>query len=267
MARLSARQGLDRLAALVSLDCDTPEDIAVVTDVHQRLRDSGITPVYAVPGQLLERGALEYGTVAADGAEFLNHGWVQHCRIDPATGEYVSSHFYDEIGRLAAERDIGAGHDALTAFLGTPPKGFRTPHFGTFSHRRDLAWLQGVLAERGYRFSSSTLPLKAIQYGPVQRTRSGIVELPVSGRPSAPHQPLDSWSFRFAPGRRIGADDFAADLGALLSWHERTGAPGLINIFADPSQIYDWPEFFDAVALLAPYAVPSYSALLDEVVG
>ena len=39
----------------------------------------------------------------------------------------------------------------------------------------------------------------------------------------------------------------------------------VINIYADPSQVYDWPEFFDALEKLAPYNVGSFRELIDTV--
>ena len=39
----------------------------------------------------------------------------------------------------------------------------------------------------------------------------------------------------------------------------------LINIYADPSQVYDWPEFFEALQKLAPYNVGRYSEIMDTV--
>ena len=38
-----------------------------------------------------------------------------------------------------------------------------------------------------------------------------------------------------------------------------------MNLYADPSQVDDWPEFFAAMARFGPFAVPSYDAVLDAV--
>jgi hypothetical protein len=37
------------------------------------------------------------------------------------------------------------------------------------------------------------------------------------------------------------------------------GMPIAVNLYGDPSQVFDWPEFFQAMAGLAPYAVSSYA--------
>jgi peptidoglycan/xylan/chitin deacetylase (PgdA/CDA1 family) len=263
-ARLARAQGLTALRVVLSFDCDTERDIEVAASVHGRCAAAGVRPVYAVPGELLVAGADVYRDIAAGGAEFMNHGFVQHTTLDRATRTYTSSHFYDQLPRAEVERDIRAGHDAVSDVLGAPPSGFRTPHFGTFGGRDQLRWLHELLASMGYRFSSSTMPLHAVRHGPLG-VFGGVVELPVAGRPSAPNRVLDSWSFRFAPGRLVDETDYVDDVRALVDWHVRTGEPGLVNLYADPSQVEDWPTFFDLLAELAPHAAPSISAVLDEV--
>lgn len=253
---------LPRSFFALSLDCDTTEDIEVVGQVHERLRQAGVTPTYAVPGVLLERGAAVYRRLAESGAEFLNHGYHEHCHLDSATGSYVSSYFYDQLPWEAVVDDVRHGDAAVRAVLGVAPAGFRTPHFGTFSRRADLARLHGLLESLGYRYSSSTPPLFGLRHGPVVPV-GRLWELPVSGRPFRPHRVLDSWSFRYAPGRRVGPKDFEHELGLLLQ--EAETVPAVVHVYADPSQIFDWAGFFTAVAGGAPMAVRSLGALLDEV--
>src|SRR2546422_1123435 len=73
--RLAHMQGFRRAYFVLSFDCDTDLDIVVAERVHRQLHDIGITPVYAVPGELLERGATVYRAIADLGAEFINHGY------------------------------------------------------------------------------------------------------------------------------------------------------------------------------------------------
>ena len=256
-ASLARRQGVDRLVVVVSLDCDTPDDIGIVEDVHDRLSAIGITPTYAVPGELLEQGADVYRRLADRGAELVNHGWKQHCRLDRDTRTYESSYFYDQLPLDVVRRDIECGHRAVEDVSGRAPAGFRTPHFGTFRSRRQLRWLHELLAGLGYRYSSSTMPLAGLLGGPLQSDPTGILELPVSGPVSSPHRVLDTWSYRFAPGRRGRESEYVADVRTLLAQHTSTGAPGVINLYGDPSQVADWPDWFEVMGELAPHAVPS----------
>jgi hypothetical protein len=59
-AELAQEQGCQKLYLVLSFDCDTAEDISVVEELHHRLIDIGVAPVYAVPGQLLEKGEKIY---------------------------------------------------------------------------------------------------------------------------------------------------------------------------------------------------------------
>lgn len=251
---------LGRSCFVLSLDCDTTLDLEVVPAVHERLVAAGIVPTYAVPGSLLEAGHDVYAPLAAVGIEFVNHGYAEHCHIDPATGLYESSYFYDQLPWAEAEADIRRGHAAVAALVGRPPAGFRTPHFGTFRTRRQLARLHALLAELDYRYSSSTMPLYGLRHGPVVRV-GDLWEVPVSGRPSVPHRVLDSWSFRYAPGRDVGPEDFERELRTLLA--EARQSPAVVHVYADPSQVHDWPGFFDAVAEAAPLSLASLASLVD----
>lgn len=259
------RAGIDRLYVVVSLDCDTDEDAEVVRSVHDRLIASGICPAYAVPGAQLERSPQVYADIAASGAEMLNHGWQQHCHLDVATRTYESSFFYDTLSWAEVERDVRRGHATHLAVLGHPPAGFRTPHFGTFQRRQQLDRLHRLLAALGYRYSTSSGPMVTMQRGPVFLGDAGVWELPVSGGTSAPHRPLDTWSFRFAPGRRGREQQYLDEVRALVALHVDRGLPGIVNLYGDPTQVDDWPEWFELMAELAPHAVTSYRDLLARV--
>src|SRR5215470_17243240 len=88
--RLTAQAGIGKPRFLLSFDCDTDLDIEVVEAVHAKLGKLGIRPVYAVPGELLQRGREAYGRIARGGAEFMNHGWAEHTRLDRARKVYDS---------------------------------------------------------------------------------------------------------------------------------------------------------------------------------
>lgn len=260
-ARRARVAGLDRLVAVVVFDCDTDLDIDVVAEVHERMRRLGIVPAYAVPGALLERGNAVYASIAASGAEFLNHGYQEHCSFDAVRHTYESSYFYDTLAPSAVEADIRAGHDAVVAVTGTTPSGFRAPHFGTFQRRSQRRFLHRILRSMDYRYSSSTMPLFGAVRGPIV-LEDGILELPVSGCPDKPRRVLDSWSFRFAP-RPTGTEaDYLDQVTKLVAAHR--GRPGLINLYADPSQVADWDGFFQAMELVAPHALPSMAAVLTS---
>jgi peptidoglycan/xylan/chitin deacetylase (PgdA/CDA1 family) len=260
LQKQSTRAGLKKPAFTLSFDCDTDRDIAVAWDVHERLREVGITGIYAVPGELLERGREVWSRIANTGAEFMNHGYREHTVYNG--GRYVSTMFYDQMAPAEIEQDIGRGSEAVARVIGTMPKGFRTPHFGSFRTYARIVWLHRLLARLGYAYSSSTAPYVALRHGPFTR-RFGLVELPVAGCPDYPMMILDSYNFRFSPGR-FGPDDYIRQASR---WADvlGQGRPLFVNLYVDPSQVADWPEFFEAMKKLAPFARKSYQALIAEV--
>ena len=260
LEKQSARAGLKKPAFTLSFDCDTDRDIAVARPVHERLLEMGITGIYAVPGELLERGREVWARIANTGAEFMNHGYREHTVYDG--GRYVSTLFYDKMAPADIEHDIERGGAAVGRVVGTMPKGFRTPHFGSFRTQARIAWLHRLLARLGYVYSSSTTPYIALRHGPFTR-HFGLTELPVSGCPDYPMMILDSYNFRFSPGR-FGPDDYIRQASR---WADALGQgrPLFVNLYVDPSQVADWPEFFEAMKKLAPFARKSYQALIAEI--
>jgi peptidoglycan/xylan/chitin deacetylase (PgdA/CDA1 family) len=260
---LARSQGFSRPYFLLSFDCDTDLDIEVAESVHERLQKCGITPVYAVPGALLERGEKSYRALAGTGAEFINHGYRIHTELNAARREYVSTVFYDRLSMSEVVDDIQRGDRAIRQVLGKATVGFRSPHFGTYSRLKQLLELHEILSSLGYRFSSSSVPLMGLQKGPAPKFKSGLYELPVTGQYDNPLHALDSWSFRFDPLRRQTERDYIDQLRKLAEYFVDGGHAGFVNIYADPSQVYDWPDFFEAIRAFSSVAARSY----DEVLG
>jgi hypothetical protein len=252
--RMEARRaGIDRLYLIVSFDCDTPDDIAAASVVHARMRQCGITPAYAVPGELLREGAEIFRSIARSGAEFLNHGGRKHTYFDEAAGEYRSNFFYDQQPLAALEEDLAGGDRAVREVLGAPPRGFRTPHFGTFQAPTQLRFLHRELARLGYAYSSSTAPFFGWRHGPVF-DRFGLKEIPVSGGGTRPFTIIDSWGCFAAPDRQLAPENYRAETVALA--RRLAGGPGLLNYYADPSHVIGQPIFFETMAELARLAAP-----------
>lgn len=264
-ARLARRQGFARAYFILSLDCDTDADTAVAESVHARLAQLGIRPVYAVPGEVLERGQDVYLRIAASGAEFLNHGYRTHTLYDPQTRSYESILFYHQLPHAGILDDIRRGHDAHLRVLRKAPAGFRTPHFGTFQRPHQLRLLHQALAGMGYAYSSSTLPRYALLHGPTPRVTPCLYEIALSGCYDQPLRILDSWGFRFAPGRPSPESEYRRQLERMVAFFACGRVPGLLNYYADPSQVHDWPDFFHAMSLAAPFAARSYSHLVAEI--
>jgi hypothetical protein len=251
----------DKSYFILSFDCDTVDDIEVVWDVHSQLQDLGITPVYAVPGELLKKGATVYSKIHSTGAEFINHGGREHTYFDIKHARHESCFFYDQQSHGILKEDIVSGHEILKGVLGITAKGWRTPHFGTFQKPEHLTFLYNILSELGYLFSTSTSPSMAYKNGPIYK-RQGIIEMPVTGIFSEPLNILDSWGYFAAPGRTRESQDYMRESKKMSSLAADKSL--LLNIYADPSHIHDQPAFFSAIKLLADVARNiNYKQLLE----
>jgi hypothetical protein len=261
--KLSRLAGLDKVYFILSFDCDTTDDIDVVWNVHSRLIDMGIKPVYAVPGELLNRGEKVYRRISETGGEFINHGYRQHTYFDTNKGRHRSCFFYDELTLEGVRDDIIQGDVWLKQVLGMDVRGFRAPHFGTFQKPHQLRFLHSVLHDLGYIFSTSTVPLYAFRYGPIFRS-FGAVELPVSGMANSPLNILDSWSCFMAPDRTMTPQDYLREGEAISKLFKVLGV-GLLNFYADPIHIHDSDIFFETVSHWRSVAVAvTYSKLLER---
>ncbi len=253
-ASLSRKSGIDKLYLILSFDCDTEEDINAAWDVHRRLQGMGISPVYAVPGDLLRRGEKVYRRIYESGSQFINHGDIEHTFYDIKNKRYASCFFYNEQSFDRIKKDIFDGHRTLKEVLNIEARGFRTPHFGTFQSTRQLKFLYGVLKELGYLFSTSTAPIYGLRGGAMINSK-GIIELPVSGTIAHPLQVLDSWGYFKAPARKFTPEDYLNEAKKLSNKLADSGV-GIINIYADPSHVYKQELFFQAINEISKVAVP-----------
>jgi len=243
---------------MLSFDCDTDADSEVVASVHSRLRSIGLSPLYAVAGEVLAAAATTYREIADDGAVFLNHGFRRHAAIDSTSGELTSTYFYGAAPTSEWQDDIRFGDEAIRNILGQNPDGFRTPHFASFEQPGELKALWGYLRTLGYRYSSSTRPLFTLRHGPFF-DRDGITEFPVSGCISQPGQIIDSWGIiRNGDGT---PERLISELNAYLAIM-KTGQPLFLNMYLDPADIAAHEEVFSTLASFAPYAVPDFATIL-----
>lgn len=264
--RIGQGLGFDKLYLALSFDCDTKEDAAVVLKVDSKLRELGVNPMYAVPGILLESDRSVYMELFQQGAEFLNHGYVQHTRWDKTRSRYESCYFYDNLDLDEISNDILRGQYVAEKILGVQPKGFRTPHFGTFQSKSDLNFLHSFLAEHGYVYSSSTMPLYSYDHGPAHNVQ-GVIEYPLSGAYSRPWAVQDSWAYFAAPDRIFESHEYVNEAKNMTLYCKKRGMVGILNYYADPSHIWDKPEFFEAVSLWSEVAQPVQLGDLSKILS
>lgn len=258
---LARRAGLRAPHFLLSFDCDTDADSAVALALHGRLRSGGLSPLYAVAGEVLDAASDTYKAIAEDGGIFLNHGFRRHAALDIETGDVTSTYFYGDVPADEWQTDVRRGDEAVRDILGQQPDGFRTPHFASFERPADLATLWQFLRQLGYSFSSSTRPLFGLRHGPFF-ARAGITEFPVSGCLSEPGQILDSWGLVRSGGGTT--DRLQAELRAYLQLMQ-TGAPLLLNLYLDPGDVAGDDSVIALLTAFAPYSRGDFAAILAQV--
>ncbi len=242
---------------MLILDCDTDLDIAVVSDVHNKLVAVGIKPIYAVPGEMLLKGLDVYTRIKNDGYEFINHGYRQHTVVDSDRKIYKSTYFYSKVSKHEIYQDIVMGHETLEKSFDYSPIAFRTPHFGTFEDKENLKIIHSILKDLSYKYSSSSGPVKFILKG-FKYSSHNITELPVSGTASWPLVIPDAYTFRFAKNTKFNPEQYEKELKILFEKMEKNRIHRL-NFYADPSQIYDWEGFFSSHSKFAKYNVGTFT--------
>lgn len=127
-------------------------------------------------------------------ATFFTLGWVAErhpalIRRILAAGHELASHGHghelvDRLGEAGFRADIRRAKSVLEDAGGSPVLGYRAP---TFSIGPRTPWAHAVLAEEGYRYSSSIFPIRHDLYGAPDAPRGphrphpdGVVELPMT---------------------------------------------------------------------------------------
>ncbi len=135
----------------------------------------GLRCTFFTVGDVARRHAELVRRIAAAGHEIACHG---------------DSHLpLDRLGAARFREELLRARDALVRAGAGPVSGFRAP---VMSLTPETGWAHEVLAEQGFRYSSSVTPARTPLYGwpghprgPV-RTRAGIWELPLSVGGAAP---------------------------------------------------------------------------------
>ena len=107
-----------------------------------RLNKYGITPSYAVPGELLKLGRDVYSNLNNKGVEFINHGYLSHTSYNAKDKSYLSTLFYDQLSNEMIKRDVIKGHNNFIDVFGENPTQQGLSNLATqhaFQHRLESA--------------------------------------------------------------------------------------------------------------------------------
>ncbi len=119
-----------------------------VEHVLALLRQAGVRATFFTLGEVAEEHPTLVRRVAAEGHEVACHGY-RHERVDGMTPEEFRA-------------DVRRARAVLEDQAGQPVWGYRAPNF---SIGRTETWAYDVLLEEGFRYDSSTYPIRHDRYG------------------------------------------------------------------------------------------------------
>ena len=227
----------------MSVDVEDYFQVQAFAPVIARSAWDGFTPrVDANVGRILDRFAA-----AGVRATFFTLGWVaeRHPRMVRrivTEGHELASHGYGHalVHTLDAEdfrADVRRARQILEDIGGVAVTGYRAP---TFSLGARTPWAFGVLEEEGYRYSSSTYPIRHDLYGepdaprfPYRPEGTALVELPLTTFP------LGGRNFPLAGGGYFRLLPYQLFRAGLTRLNQRERRPGIFYFHPweiDPGQ-------------------------------
>lgn len=140
--------------------------------ILQLFDEHSATATFFTLGWIAERFPQVVKRIVDQGHELASHG-TMHQRASSQTPEEF-------------KKDVGDSKRLLEDISGQPILGYRAP---SFSFTKSNQWVYDILAEEGYRYSSSVYPVVHDHYGIPDAprfkytTESGIEEIPLSTLP------------------------------------------------------------------------------------
>ncbi len=133
------------------------------------LAEAEVQATFFALGGIVRRHPSIARRIVADGHELASHG-NDHIRVD-------------RLSPAAFRADVRDSKRILEDIGGVAVAGYRAP---TFSIGRETRWAHAILAEEGYRYSSSVYPVRHDLYGSPDAPRAafspcpGLVEIPLT---------------------------------------------------------------------------------------
>jgi polysaccharide deacetylase family protein (PEP-CTERM system associated) len=136
--------------------------------------EAGVRGTFFTLGWVAERHAALVRRIVADGHELASHGYWHRLAHEQSRADFAA--------------DVGDARKLLEDVGGVAVRGYRAP---TFSINTRNPWAFDVLAEQGYRYSSSIYPIRHDLYGMPDAPRlpfapdgaagrAGIIEIPMT---------------------------------------------------------------------------------------
>lgn len=218
--------------ATISFDCDYSADAEALPALMNVLDSYDFKASFACVGKLIERHPAQHRLVVDRGHEIVNHTYSH-----PFNKELGSSERFDEIPVSAQKEQVTGCHRVCKTHLEYEPIGFRTPHFSV----QYTDTIYPILAELGYKYSTSTLAVKTDSCGlPFQVGKTW--EFPISVCPWHPFQAFDTYhAFRSNVTSHKDEDEYFRAFEKMISIISANG--GYLCTYFDPQDIAKFNDF------------------------
>ncbi len=182
---LKQNNPMEEAAYGLTFDFDYEEDIEAFPELLDFLKKYDIRAGLAVIGKFVEKYPDIHKRAVDEGHEIINHSYTH-----PDNPHWAPNKFFNKLTYAEQKEEIEKAHEVYSKILGVESIGFRTPHYGNL-HTESV---YPILAEMGYKYSSSTAACGYKGFGAPSAHSHGIIEIPTGCSLHFPLAIFDSWN-------------------------------------------------------------------------
>lgn len=187
-----------KAAYCLTFDFDFEKDIEAFPELLDLLKTHGIKAGFAVIGKFVEKYPDIHKRAVDEGHEIINHSYTH-----PDNPHWAPDRYFNKLSYAEQKKEVEKGHAACHKVLGIECVGFRTPHYGNL-HTESV---YPILAELGYKYSSSTAACGYKGFAAPSLHSHGITEIPTGCSLHFPLAIFDSWNMLRKQNPFLGDDD------------------------------------------------------------
>jgi len=214
--------------ATLSFDCDSSKDVEALPKLLDMLSSYDYKVSFACVGKLIEKYPKEHAKIIENGHEIINHTYTH-----PWNEELNSLKQFNKLSIIEQKSEIFQCHNVCKEVLDYEPVGFRIPHFAILYTDP----IYDILADIGYKYSSSILGVKAQSFGNPY-TVKGIMEFPIITCPKHPFQAFDTYHAFRSRITSHNEKDFYDVFMQVVEWSAKNGM--YINMYFDPLDVINF---------------------------
>ena len=169
----------------LTFDFDFEKDIEAFPYLLDTLKEYDIKAGLAVIGKFVEKYPDIHKRAVDEGHEIINHTYTH-----PDNPHWAPKRFFNKLSYTEQKEEVEKSHEVYSRILGVECIGFRTPHYGNL-HTESV---YPILAELGYKYSSSTAACGYKGYAAPSIHSHGIMEIPTGCSLNFPLAIFDSWN-------------------------------------------------------------------------